>query len=43
MGRLTEFYLNDVLMQCYCLPEQGSGQLGFFGVKASFEALDAWC
>ena len=41
-GRLTEFYVNDVLMQCYCLPEQGTGRLGLIGSHENFKELTAW-
>jgi len=41
-GRMTEFYLNDVLMQCYCLPEQGAGHIGFLGSPKNFSELAAW-
>lgn len=40
--RMTEFYLNDVLMQCYCLPEQGTGHIGFLGSPKNFSQLAAW-
>jgi len=41
-GRLTEFYLNDYLMQCYSLPEQGTGRIGFIGSAHDFSKLKAW-
>ena len=41
-GRLTEFYLNDYLMQCYSLPEQSTGGLAFIGSAHHFENLKAW-
>jgi len=42
-GRITEFYLNDYLMQCYCLPEQGTGRIGLIGLTHDFrKSLSAW-
>ena len=41
-GRITEFYLNDYLMQCYSLPEQGTGRLGLIGPTNDFRELRAW-
>jgi hypothetical protein len=41
-GRMTEFYLNDYLMQCYCLPKQGTGRIGLFGPGQKFHDLRAW-
>jgi len=41
-GRLTEFYLNDYLMQCYSLPEQGTGRIGLIGSAHDFGKLKAW-
>jgi len=41
-GRMTEFYLNDALMQCYCLPEHGTGRLGVLGAPNNFSQLAAW-
>jgi hypothetical protein len=41
-GRITEFYLNDVLMQCYCLPERGTGRIGLIGSAHDFYDLQAW-
>ena len=41
-GRITEFYLNDYLMQCYCLPEQGTGRIGFIGPAHYFRNIKAW-
>jgi len=41
-GRITEFYLNNYLMQCYCLPEQGTGRIGLIGAARDFQELNAW-
>jgi hypothetical protein len=41
-GRMTEFYLNDVLMQCYCLPKCGTGRIGLLGSSTNFSRLAAW-
>jgi hypothetical protein len=41
-GRITEFYLDDFLMQCYCLPESGSGRVGLLGDAAGYRELKAW-
>ena len=41
-GRITEFYLDDYLMQCYCLPEKGTGRLGLIGPADVFRELTAW-
>lgn len=41
-GRITEFYLNDYLMQCYCLPERGTGRIGVIGPTHGFDKLKAW-
>jgi len=41
-GQLTEFYLNDYLMQCYSLPEQGTGHIGLIGPPHDFSKLKAW-
>ena len=41
-GQLTEFYLNDYLMQCYSLPEQGTGRIGLIGPETDFSELKAW-
>jgi hypothetical protein len=40
-GRLTEFYINDYLMQCHCLPETGTGRLGVIG-NAKLHQVEAW-
>jgi hypothetical protein len=39
---LTELYLNDYLMQCYSLPEIGTGRLGLLGPASAFRELSAW-
>ena len=41
-GRLTEFYLNDYLMQCYSPPEVGTGRVGLIGPATGFRELSAW-
>jgi hypothetical protein len=41
-GRITEFYLDDHLMQCYCLPEQGTGRISVIGSAANLRQLAAW-
>ncbi len=41
-GRITEFYLNDYLMQCYCLPEYGTGRIGIIGHRDALSNLRAW-
>lgn len=41
-GRITEFYLNDYLMQCYCLPEHGTGRVDLVGSHDDFRELQAW-
>lgn len=41
-GRLTEFYLNDYLMQCYCLPDESSERIGLIGSAEKFSELKAW-
>lgn len=41
-GRVTEFYLNDYLMQCYCLPERGTGRINVIGSFDSFDHIEAW-
>ncbi len=41
-GRITEFYLNDYLMQCYCLPEHGTGRIGLIGSSDNYCSLRAW-
>ena len=41
-GRLTEFYLNDYLMHCYCLPEHNLEHIGLIGPLNSFDEIAAW-
>ena len=43
-GSLLEFYLNDLLVQCYSIAEQTTGRLGlvFESGRATFENLRAW-
>lgn len=40
--RITEFYLDDFLMHCYCLPELGTGRISLIGSDNGFRALRAW-
>ena len=44
-GSLIEFYLDDLLMQCYSLPQQATGRIGLLqaGDPAALTALTAWC
>ena len=41
-GRITEFFLNDYLMQCYCLPELGTGRLDLIGSSERFGNFKGW-
>ena len=43
-GSLLEFYLDDVLMQCYSLPQKATGRIGILpaGGPAAFSSLKAW-
>jgi hypothetical protein len=41
-GRITEFYLDDYLMQCYSLPERGTGRIGVLGAADRFSQMQAW-
>ena len=43
-GSLLEFYLDDLLMQCYSLPQEATGQLGLLpgGDPDALTALKAW-
>jgi hypothetical protein len=41
-GRITEFYLDDYLMQCYSLPEPGTGRVDLIGPASRFRDLTAW-
>ena len=39
---LLEFYLNDILMECYSLPTRSTGQIGLFHGKDEVTNLKAW-
>ena len=43
-GSLIEFYLDDLLMQCYSLPHEAAGHIGLLpvGDPAAITALKAW-
>jgi hypothetical protein len=41
-NRITEFYLNDYLMQCFCLPEPGTGRISLIGPGEQFYEIRAW-
>lgn len=41
-GRLTELYINDFLMHCYCLPENNLEHIGLIGPLNSFDEIAAW-
>lgn len=43
-GSLLEFYLDDLLMQCYSLPRRAAGRIGVFGGGSApvVSALRAW-
>ena len=43
-GSLTEFYLDDLLMQCYSLPQPATGRIALLpaGDPAAVTALQAW-
>ena len=41
-GQLTEFYLNDYLMQCYSLPARGTGRIYVIGPADNLRQLKAW-
>lgn len=43
-GSLIEFYLDDLLMQCYSLPQRASGRIGILqaGNPTALTALKAW-
>jgi hypothetical protein len=40
-GSLLEFYLDDVLIECFSLPQRATGRLGGLGCDA-VRLLDAW-
>jgi len=44
-GSLLELYLDDLLMQCYSLPQNSSGRIGVIlaGDPSAVTALKAWC
>ena len=39
---LVEFYLNDVLIECYSLPAAATGRIGLIGNAGAIQALRAW-
>jgi len=39
---LIEFYLNDILIECYSLPEDATGRIGLIGGTEAFGNLRAW-
>jgi hypothetical protein len=39
---LIEFYLNDILIECYSLPQDATGRIGLIGGVESFGQLHAW-
>ncbi len=39
---LIEFYLDDVLIECYSLPQDASGRIGLMGGREAFGELHAW-
>jgi hypothetical protein len=43
-GSLLEFYLDDLLMQCYSLPQKATGRIGILPASdpAALTALKAW-
>ena len=43
-GSLTEFYLDDLLMQCYSLPQEATGQIGLLEARDpdALSGLQAW-
>jgi len=43
-GRLLEFYLDDLLVQCHSLPQMASGQIGLLvdGKADAFTNVEAW-
>lgn len=44
-GSLIEFYLDDLLMQCYSLPAEATGRIGLIqgGRDEAIGKLNAWC
>jgi hypothetical protein len=43
-GSLVEFYLDDLLMQCYSLPQRATGKIGLVGTgeDRAVTSLRAW-
>jgi hypothetical protein len=43
-GSLVEFYLDDLLMQCYSLPQMSTGRIGLIqgGHSGAIDDLRAW-
>ena len=43
-GSLVEFYLDDLLMQCYSLPQMATGRIGLIqgGHNGAIDDLRAW-
>jgi hypothetical protein len=39
---LVEFYLDDILIECYSLPQDSGGRIGLIGDREAFGALRAW-
>ena len=39
---LIEFYLDDVLMECYSLPQDANGRIGLIGGDRAFGGFRAW-
>ena len=39
---LIEFYLDDLLIECYSLPQDATGRIGLVGAAAAFGELRAW-
>jgi hypothetical protein len=38
---LLEFYLDDILIECFSLPQNATGRMGFIGTDA-VRQLSAW-
>jgi hypothetical protein len=43
-GSLLEFYINDLLEQCYAMPDNATGKIGFIhnGNPESVSRVKAW-
>ena len=43
-GSLVEFYLNDILIECFSLPDTATGRIGLIGRDSAetFQAITAW-